>query len=213
MIDLQLIISSLPSLLEGVLKTLQITGCSLFIGFVFGTLLGIAQSKGPYALRTLILLYTTIIRGTPMLIQIIFFNVATPLSLFWAATIAIGVNSSAYICNIIRAGINAVGTGQIEASKALGLTPYQTIRYIILPQAFRTVLPSLANEAVTLTKDSSLASTIGVMELTMTGRIMASETYDVISTYAIVAVLYLILTTILSVIFIKIEQRIQYAQN
>lgn len=212
MIDISLIIDSLPMLLAGLLVTLQIAGVGCGIGLSLGTLLALMQTSHLGLLRGIVATYVTIIRGTPMLIQILCAYYVLPqigiqIPAIWAAIIAIGLNSAAYISQIIRSGISSVSTGQIEAGKVLGLTTTQIARYIVLPQAFRVVLPALGNEFVTLIKDSSLASMIGVAELSRQGRLIISRTYDAISIFFAVAILYLIITTTISLIIAKLEQR------
>lgn len=212
MIDISLIIDSLPMLLEGLLATLQIAGVGCSIGLSLGTPLALMQTSQLGLLRGIVATYVTIIRGTPMLIQILCAYYVLPqigiqIPAIWAATIAIGLNSAAYISQIIRSGIESVSIGQIEAGKVLGLTTTQIASYIVLPQAFRVVLPALNNEFVTLIKDSSLASMIGVAELSRQGRLIISRTYDAISIFLAVAILYLIITTAISLIIAKLEQR------
>ena len=212
MIDISLIIDSLPMLLAGLLVTLQIAGVGCGIGLSLGTLLALMQTSQLGLLRGIVATYVTIIRGTPMLIQILCAYYVLPqigiqIPALWVAIIAIGLNSAAYISQIIRSGISSVSIGQIEAGKVLGLTTTQIARYIVLPQAFRIVLPALGNEFVTLIKDSSLASMIGVAELSRQGRLIISRTYDAISIFLAVAILYLIITTAISLIIAKLEQR------
>ncbi len=212
MIDIQLIIDSLPLLLQGMLVTLQIAGISCGVGLSLGTLLALIQTSHIKLLRGLVTLYVTIIRGTPMLIQILCafyilpqFGISIPA--IWTAIIAISLNSAAYISQIIKAGIASIDIGQVEAGRVLGLTPPQIARYIVLPQAFRVVLPALGNEFITLVKDSSLASIIGVAELSKQGRLITSRTYDAITVFFAVAVLYLLITSTISLIISKLEQR------
>lgn len=212
MINFALLTTYASSFIDGTLLTLKIAGIGCLIGITGGVVLGLIQAtvKGP--LSWLVNIYTTIIRGTPMLIQIAFVYFLLPelglrFSDVWSAIIAIGLNSSAYISQIIRSGINAVGTGQWEAAHVLGLSNMQTIRFIVLPQAIRTVLPALGNELITLVKESSLASTIGVMELSKQALFVRSRTFDAISVYIIVAIIYLIITSTLSLFVSYIEQR------
>ncbi len=212
MIDFQLIQESIPALLQGLLITIQISSIGCVIGLSLGTLLAIIQTSNIPLLGSLVTIYITIIRGTPMLIQILFTFYLLPqlgvtLPTIWAAIIAIGLNSSAYISQVIKSGIRSVSKEQIEAAQVLGFTSIQTTRYIILPQAIRVVLPALGNEFITLIKDSSLASIIGVAELTKQGRIIISHTYDAISIFFAIALLYLILTTLVSLFVAKLEQR------
>ncbi len=158
MIDIQLIIDSLPLLLQGVLVTLQIAVISCGVGLSLGTLLALIQTSHFKLLRGLVTLYVIIIRGTPMLIQILCaFYILPQLGISipatWTSSVAISLNSAAYISQIIKAGISSIDIGQVEAGRVLGLTPLQIARYIVLPQAFRVVLPALGNEFITLVKD------------------------------------------------------------
>ena len=217
MIDFNLISQSLPNLLRGAWVTLQIAAIACTIGLTLGTLLGLLQTRKNKILSMLVAIYVNFIRGTPMLIQIFFVFYVLPqlelgitITAFWAATLALGFNSSAYVSQIIRSGISSVSKGQIEAAQVLGLSGIQITRFIVLPQAFRVVLTALGNELVTLMKDSSLASIIGVMELTKEGSIIRGRTLDAITILFAVAVLYLILTTFLSVIMHWLEYRMNH---
>lgn len=218
-IDFKLIVDSLPLLLQGVLVTLQIAGGGCLIGLVFGTVLALLQTSNNSFLRFLVGCYIVIIRGTPMLIQILCAFYVLPqlgirLDALPTAIIAIGLNSAAYISQIIRSGISSVGVGQIEAAKVLGLSSLDTTRYIILPQALRIVLPALGNEFVTLIKDSALASVIGVAELSKQGRFIISKTYDGISVFFALAILYLLITSTISFIVAQLEKRMSlHAQD
>ncbi len=219
MINFELISASLPQLLHGALVSLKIAGLSLALGFVSGTLLGVLQSGKNSLVRSIITAYTAVIRGTPMLIQIVFLYYVLSLSglhlsTFMAAVLAIGLNSGAYISQIIRAGISSVSKGQIEAARTLGINQWDLMRYIVLPQAFRVVVPALGNEAITLIKDSSLASWIGVVELYKEGQTIISVTYDALTVYCAVAALYLLMTTPLSYGVTLLEKRLnRHAQH
>lgn len=213
-IDFDLILSSLPNLLHGAMLSVLIALFAAIIGIVLGTILAFAESSQRRVLRYFVVSYVTLLRGTPMLIQILFVFYVLPqfgltIDSFWAASIAIGMNSSAYISQTVRAGVNAVPYGQIEAAYALGFSRLETMRYIVFPQAFRFSLPSLCNELITLVKDSSLASIIGVMELTKEASIIRSRTYDAFSILLVVALIYLIITATLSFCARKIEKKVK----
>jgi arginine/lysine/histidine transport system permease protein len=219
MIDIVLLKKSFPLLLRGSLVSLQLASFGTLIGISIGTLLGLALSGKNTLLKFLISAYVTIIRGTPMLIQIfivayVFPEIGINLSRFWAATVAIGLNSSAYVSQIVRSGISSVGKGQIEAARVLGFSSIQTLYYIILPQAFRVILPALGNELITLVKDSSLASVIGVVELTKEGSILRSTTLDAITIFTAVALIYLCITSLLSLLVYFLETKMSsYVKN
>lgn len=212
MIDFKLIADSLPLLLHGALVTLKIASLSSLIGIILGTWLAIMHISPSRIARWLVTLYVTIIRGTPMLIQITFAYYVLPqlginLPALWVAVVAIGLNSAAYVSQIIKAGIRSIGKGQIEAGKVLGLSNIQITRYILLPQAFRVVTPALGNEFITLIKDSSLASIIGVVELTKEGNFIRGRTFDAFTVFAAVGLIYLIITTTLSILIHWFERR------
>ncbi len=212
MIDLELLKKSIPYLLRGAVVTLQIASISCVIGLVLGTLCGLGLTNKNRFVRLLISIYTTLFRGTPMLIQIIFATLVLPtlgigVSRFWGVIWAIALNSGAYIAHIIKSGINSVSQGQREAGRTLGLSNIQIVWYIVLPQAIRVVLPALGNEFITLVKDSSLASIVGIQELTKEGEIISSRTLDALTIYLGVAAIYLVITTALSLLISFIEQR------
>jgi len=203
MIDIHLIINSLPNLLNGSLITLKIVIVAFSIGIPLGALISILETSKSFILSAIINIYVTIVRGTPVLIQIFFiyytlpqFNISIQPTL--VASIAIGLNSSAYVSQILKSGINAVPLGQIEAAKTLGLNIFVTMKDIILPQVFKTSIPSFGNELITIIKDSSLASIIGVMELSKEASIIRSRTYDAFSILLSISLIYLLLTTIVS---------------
>jgi len=218
MIDITLLIESYPLLLTGMAISLQIAFISCSIGAIIGTALGVILSGKNKIARFFAQGYVTIIRGTPMLIQVSAMYVTLnmygcPISALWSATISIGLNSGAYLSQTILSGITSVGKGQIEAAKTLGFTQAQTVRYIIFPQAIKTVIPNLESEIVTLIKDSSLASVIGVCELTKQGNIIISQTFDAPTIYCAVGILYLILTTIITVCMNILNKKICHVKN
>lgn len=206
-------------LLRGALVSIQIAATACSIGFLLGTTLALVQTGTHRLSRWLVTVLVTVIRGTPMLVQIMIVFYILPqiginLSAYWSAILAIGLNSSAYLSQTIRSGISSIGKGQWEAAQVLGFNRMQTLRYIILPQALRVVLPTLGNELITLLKDSSLASTIGVVELVKEGTLIISRTYKVIPVYCLVTIIYLIMTTILSVTLAYVERRMnKHAHN
>ncbi len=207
MIDYEIISNALPQLMHGAKISLQITLVASTIGIFLGIALGLLQATKNFIFKSIVNVYVTIIRGTPMLIQIVGFSHILNLPIFWVAALAIGLNSAAYISQIIRSGISSVSKGQIEAAHVLGLSSWQVTRFIILPQAIRVVFPALGNEFITLLKDSSLASVIGVQELTKEGTLLMSTTYDAITSLAAIGCIYLIMTSTLSLILHYIEKR------
>lgn len=196
MIDTSLFIQALPILARAAVNTLTVAFFATLIGLTGGTLIALAQQSPLFLLRYLANAYVAIIRGTPMVVQIVFlaYGLNLPFPPIVVAILAIGLNSCAYISQTIRTGILSVAKGEIEAATVMGLSRRTIMRYIILPQAFRTIFPSLGNEFVTLIKDSSLAYIIGVHELFKESRNLMNITYDVITIYFIVTLFYLFLT-------------------
>ena len=210
-VDFAVLYRSFQALFYGTVVTLLISIVGCFFGIVFGTLFGIALTSKNRPLYWAVSAYAVVVRGTPMLIQIFIVNYVFPqfglkFSPMGSAIVAIAINSTAYISYIIRAGINAVSIGQIEAADTLGFSHLQIARYIILPQAFKTVFPVLGNELITLVKDSSLASTIGVVELTKVANQIRGATFDAITPLFAVALIYLTITLALSLLFSKLEK-------
>ena len=166
MYDFQLIIDSLPLLIQGAGVTLQITIISVGLGLIFGLFIGIAQMSHMAIFRVPAKVYVDFLRGTPLLVQIFMIYFALPMLIgtridpFVAAIVACSVNSSAYVAEIFRAGIQSIDKGQMEAGRSLGLNWSQTMRFIIIPQAFKRIIPPLGNEFIAMLKDSSLVSKV-----------------------------------------------------
>jgi His/Glu/Gln/Arg/opine family amino acid ABC transporter permease subunit len=219
MISFEFLRMILPALLSGAGVTLALAVCSAVIGISGGTALALAQTSTQPLLYYIVASLVTAVRGTPMLLQIIFLDLillpqlGIRVSSFVSAVIAIGINSSAYVSQIIRSGINAVPSGQIEAAQTLGVSKTDLMRFIVLPQAFTTIAPALGNELVTLIKDSSLASLIGVMELYQRGYIIMTQTHQALPVYLATGFIYLCMTTVTSFIMHKLEQYMRYARD
>ena len=211
--DFELIQRALPILLMGAGVTIEITAFSVAIGFFIGLFVGIARISQFKILRIMAAVYADCIRGTPLLVQIFLIYFALPMAIgqrvepFIAAVAACGINSGAYVSEIFRAGIQASDVGQMEAGRSLGLTWWQTMRFIILPQAFKNILPPLGNEFIAMLKDSSLVSVIGFEELTRRGQLIIAQTYGSFEIWMTVAVLYLIMTMAISRIVAFLEKR------
>ena len=211
--DFELIQRALPILLMGAGVTIEITAFSVAIGFFIGLFVGIARISQFKILRIMAAVYADCIRGTPLLVQIFLIYFALPMAIgqrvepFIAAVAACGINSGAYVSEIFRAGIQAIDVGQMEAGRSLGLTWWQTMPFIILPQAFKNILPPLGNEFIAMLKDSSLVSVIGFEELTRRGQLIIAQTYGSFEIWMTVAVLYLIMTMAISRIVAFLEKR------
>lgn len=200
------------------LVSLKISFISFFIGLIFGIILGYLNTRENKIFDFFINFYVSLIRGTPMLIQIMFFYYFMPkfginLSPLLSASIAIGFNSAAYTSQTIKLGIISVGKDQVDAAKTLGLNDFQIFRYIVFPQTIKIIFPSLINESTTLIKDSSLASLIGVNELYKESRQIMNFTYDIFTIFFLMAFFYLFLTFIVSKFLSFLEKRFFYADN
>ena len=211
--DMDLVFNSFPLLLVGAVVTIQITVLSTAIGFVIGLIVGVARISHVRLLRMLAEVYVEFFRGTPLLVQIFLFYFALPvltgqrIDPFIAAISACGINSGAYVAEIFRAGIQSVDDGQMEAGRSLGMTWLQTMRYIIVPQAFKRVIPPLGNEFIAMLKDSSLVSVIGFEELTRRGQLIIAKTYGSFEIWMSVAVIYLVMTLTISRFVAYLERR------
>ena len=211
--DMNLVVNSFPLLLIGAGVTIQITVLSTAIGFVIGLVVGVARISHLRPLRLLAEVYVEFFRGTPLLVQIFLFYFALPvitgqrIDPFIAAISACGINSGAYVAEIFRAGIQSVDEGQMEAGRSLGMTWLQTMRYIIVPQAFKRVIPPLGNAFIAMLKDSSLVSVIGFEELTRRGQLIIAKTYGSFEIWMSVAVIYLVMTLTISRFVAYLERR------
>lgn len=205
---------------EGAKTTVALTVVSGVIGIIFGVLAALAKLSKVIPLRWVANFYVWVIRGTPLLVQVLFVFLALPalvpglqLSDFNSAVVALAFNAGAYNAEAIRAGILAVHKGQTEAARSLGLTPFMTFRDVVFPQAFRISLPPLVNNIVSLLKDSSLAYVIGVVELSNIGNRIQSATFQPIPVFITTATIYLILTTVLTQISGAIERQLDVERH
>ena len=206
---------SLPLLLLGARFTLEITLLTIVFGVTAGLILALARLSPIMPLRALVTGYVELVRGTPLLVQIYFIYFVLPalginFSPVLAGAVALSLNAAAYISEIFRSGIESIDTGQMEAARALaGLDYKAAMRYVILPQTVRRVLPPLTNEAVALVKDSSLVSVVGVTELMRQGKEIAANTGSATTLYLGVAALYLCMTLPLTTLVRRLEHRWQ----
>ena len=203
-------------ILEGVKNTIIMALFAVIIGILLGIVIALIRNnydnnKKLPILNQIAKLYVTIIRGTPVLLQlmIIYYIIfaTVDINIILVGVIAFGLNSSAYVSEIIRAGISSIDKGQMDGGRALGLTYKETMRMIILPQAIKNVMPALGNEFITLLKETSVAGYIGIIELTKAGDIISSRTYNYFFPLIITAIIYLIMTLGLSKIISKFEKR------
>ena len=201
-------------MLEGLNNTLLITLGALLIGVVIGTLIAVTKYFGEEstAFKPLVMLcdlYVTVIRGVPVvvLLLVFYFIIRTSANGVAVAVLTFGINSGAYMAELIRSGINAVDAGQAEASRSLGLSRMQTMRKVILPQAVRYILPAIGNELIALLKETSVAGYVAVVDLTRAGNLVRNNTYDAVNPLLIVAATYLILVVSLTQLLWHFEKR------
>ena len=212
---LDIVLPALPSLLKGAVVTIQLTVLSIALGLVGGSLLGIARLSPYKIVRVLTRIYVDFFRGTPLLVQLFMIYFGLPgllnslglptFSQWWAAIAALALNSAAYISEIIRAGIQSIPPGQTEAAESLGLSPIETMRYVVFPQAFRIIIPPLGNEFIIMLKDTSLTAVIGYQELFQEGKLIVANNYRAFEIYTAVALVYLVLTLVSSLFFSRLE--------
>ena len=211
--NVDLAVSAIPLLLMGALVTVKITALSVGLGIVIGLFVGIARIAHSRVLRLLAAIYVDFLRGTPLLVQIFLIYFALPIVTgrhmdpCVAAIASCSINSGAYVAEIFRAGIQSIDAGQMEAGRSLGMTWGQTMRYIIVPQAFKRVIPPLGNEFIALLKDSSLVSVIGFEELTRRGQLVIARTYGSLEIWTCVAIIYLLMTVTISRFVAYLERR------
>lgn len=192
------LIHSLPFFLKGLWMTVAVSGLSLIAGTVIGFICGIIRASGNKVLRLIVGAWVDLIRGTPFLVQIfiIFFilpSAGIELEAFPAAVIALTNLSASFICEIVAGGILSVPSGQREAATSSGLSGFQQLRYIILPQAMRTILPPLVGQYVLLVKDSSVVSAIGVVDITRVGWLTVQRIPEGLMVFGLVGILYFVI--------------------
>lgn len=213
LIKFDLIIKSLPSLLEGAQLSLLVSALSVAFGISLGILIATARLSKVWPLRALAGAYVAFLRGTPMIVQIFIVHfglseLGLTLPALVSGIVALSLNSGAYMGEVFRGGIQSIDIGQTQAGLSLGLTNFQVFRYIVFPQAFRRVIPSMGNEMITLTKDSSLVSFIAITELTYKATLIASRTYEYFTMYIGIAIVYFAITYTLSVLLGMLERRL-----
>ncbi len=209
------------SLLGGAALSLGIALGAMIIGLMMGTILAAMRISNNKILKTIASIYIEIVRGTPMLLQILFIFIGLPTILLTqfgirvifepipVGIVAIGLNSAAYMAELIRSGIQSIDKGQIEAAKTLGLDYKQYMKFIILPQVFRRLIPPLTSEFIMLIKDSSLIYAIGGLELLGRAKVIGARTFEIVTPLLGAAILYLVMTYSISILTAKLERRYQ----
>lgn len=203
------------TMLDGLKNTVIITLGALLIGVVIGTVIAVTKyfAEDVPALKPfawLCDLYITVIRGIPVvvLLLIFFFIILTSAEGVTVAILTFGINSGAYMAELIRSGINAVDSGQMEAGRSLGMSKMQAMRKIVLPQAIRYILPAIGNELIALLKETSVAGYVAVVDLTRAGNLVRNNTYDAVNPLMVVALVYLTLVVLLTWLMRLLERRL-----
>lgn len=207
--------------LEGLGVTLQVSAAAAVIGIIIGTIvalmkLTVKKNGKPTLLARIANIYIDIIRGTPSVVQIMIMYFAIMVSCasgIVVASVTFGINSGAYVAEIVRAGILAVDKGQTEAGRSLGLSQVQTMCYIVLPQAFKNVLPPLINEFIVLIKETAIVGYVGLSDLTRVAHQLTTLTYDAFTPLFGAAVIYFVLVKILTKLLELLERRLRKSDN
>jgi glutamine transport system permease protein len=207
------IINAFPYLIQGLQVTIYIFFIAIILGFIIGLVVALLRLAPLKILNWIAKIYVDAIRGTPFIVQLFFIYFGLN-SLAWisldnttAGIITVAINAGAYFAEIIRAGIQSIDKGQTEAARSLGLNAQQTMRHIVLPQAFRRMLPTFTNQAIISLKDTSLLSVIGIADLTQEGRIQAAATFDAFNVYLIVGIIYFVVIYLLSMLASYVERK------
>ncbi len=209
------------TLIEGFGETIKITFGALIIGIIIGTIVAIIKvfcegNKNLKIFDVLCNIYLTVIRGTPVVVQllIMFFIVfVSAEDGTWVATLTFGINSGAYVAETIRSGILAIDKGQTEAGRSLGFSAGKTMWLIVLPQAFKNILPAIGNEMIALLKETSVAGYVAVIDLTKAGNQIKNTTYDQINPILCVALVYLIVVLIMTRLLNMLERRLRKSER
>lgn len=215
----------IPTFIDGTIVTVVLSLLTVILGCIIG-LIAIMMKRSQWKVINFIsYAYTQVVRGTPLLLQLYIWLYGLPmigLTLptlpflgdiygsreFITAVVALAINSGAYVCELLRGGLESIDHGQMEAGRSLGLSNLETMRYIIIPQAIRVVLPGLCNEFIMMIKESSIVSTVGVFDVMYTSNIVKASTYSVFEPLIIIAIIYFILTTLLTSLMSVIERKL-----
>lgn len=212
---MDIISAAIPMLLKGLQVTLYIFVIAIILGFLIGLVIALLRLAPSKILNWIAKVYVDAIRGTPFIVQLffIYFGVNSlqlvSLNSTTAGIVTVAINAGAYFAEIIRAGIQSIDKGQTEAARSIGFTGAQTMRYVVLPQAFRRMLPTITNQSIISLKDTSLLSVIGIADLTQQGQIQASATFEAFKIWLAVGVIYFIIIYLLTILANFIERRIQ----
>lgn len=207
---------------RGVGTTLEITSVAVIIGVVLGLLVALCKISKFKILKAIASIYIDVLRGTPLMVQVLLVYFGLPYFIQqtigiagfkWSSAIAVGmvvcgINSSAYVAEIIRAGLQAIDKGQTEAARSLGMSYWQTMRFVVVPQAFRVIIPALGNEFITLIKETAILSVITITDITRSSMLWTSSTFIFFPAYIGTAIVYMILTIPLSKVMNLLERKL-----
>lgn len=198
---------------DATVTTLKVSLIALLIGLLLGIVICLAKISTIKVLNVLATIYVEVIRNTPILVQIMIIYFALPevgisFTPFMSAIIALSINSGAYVSEIFRSGILAIDKGQMEAGRSLGLSYFQTMKFIILPQALKNSLPALGNEFISLVKESSIVYFVGVADIMFAANTVKNATYETFGPYLIAAAIYFIITSVLSFLVKRLEKKL-----
>ncbi|MER3125850.1 amino acid ABC transporter permease [Bacillus pumilus] len=215
MLDFKDVIPQMPFILEGLKVTLSIVVVSLFLGFILGILLTLCKISVFKPLIWLADFYTSIFRGTPLVLQLLIIYFGLPQLLgfqidqYWAAVAAFTLNSAAYVSEIIRAGINAIDKGQKEAAVALGIPYAKMMKDLLLPQAFKNISPALVNETITLTKESAIVTVIGLGDVMRRAYQAGAVTYNYLEPLIFAGLIYYFIVLVLTFVGKSVERKLK----
>ncbi|MFW3588133.1 amino acid ABC transporter permease [Vagococcus fluvialis] len=223
--DFGKMIKWIPTFIDGIIVTVVLSLMTVFLGSIIGLVATFLQQSQKKSLKAVANIYTQVIRGTPLLVQLYIWLYGLPLigiSLptlpflgdvygsreFLTAVVALSINSGAYICELLRGGLESIDKGQMEAGRSLGLSRKETMKSVIIPQAIRVVLPGLGNEFIAMIKESSIVSVVGIFDVMYTSNIVKAATYSIFEPLIIVAIIYFFLTYSLTGIMKQLEKRL-----
>ena len=210
---MEVVKTAFPFFLEGLQVTLYIFIIAVIVGFLIGLVVALMRLSPSKILNGIAIVYIDVIRGTPFIVQLFFIyfglNSLEWLSMdrMYAGILTVAINAGAYFAEIIRAGIQSIDKGQTEAARSLGMTGRQTMVQIILPQAFRRMLPTITNQSIISLKDTSLLSIIGIADLTQQGQVQQSTTFEPFIVWSVVGLMYFVIINLLSLVAKFLERR------
>ncbi len=217
----------LPTFIDGTIVTIVLSLITVVMGSILGLFATLLKQSHSKILNAIAAVYTQVIRGTPLLVQLYIWLYGFPLigltlpalpflgstygsRDFLTAVVALSINSGAYICELLRGGLESIDKGQMEAGRSLGLSRGQTMQSVIIPQAVRVVLPGLGNEFILMIKESSIVSVVGIFDVMYTSNIVKASTYSIFEPLIIVALIYFVLTWTLTALLKRLEMRLNY---